>query len=271
MSREHAMPYTIGRWVAIGLLTVVALSGAAAPWLAPHDPAAQLDLVALKNASPSIAHLLGTDSFSRDVLSRALYGARTSLVIGLLGALIATAMAAVWGASAGWIRDGVGDAMMGGVDAVRAIPRKIVLLSTLLFFPQPSILTLAVLLGVTSWTATSRVIFVQMRVLRSREFVSSARAVGASPLRILAVHVVPHLLPSLGSASAILLADMLATEAGLSFIGLGVRPPEASWGSILQDGIPYLSSAWWVVATPCVLLVLTVLSVSRLADSKARP
>lgn len=251
----------------MGLLGAVALAGAAAPWLAPHDPAAQLDLVLLKNAPPSLAHWLGTDSYSRDVLSRAIYGARTSLVIGVLGALISTAIAAVCGASAGWLRDSFGDGMMGVVDIVRAIPRKIVLLATLLFFPQPTTLTLAVLLGVTSWTATSRVVFVQMRALKSREFVSSARAVGASPWRVLTRHVAPHLLPSLCSAGAMLLADILATEAGLSFIGLGVRPPQASWGSILQDGIPYLSSAWWVTATPCVLLVWTVLSVAHLADA----
>lgn len=259
--------WSAGTMAAVGILTVVALGAVAAPWLAPHDPAAQLDIVRLKSAPPSGAHPLGTDPFSRDMLSRALHGARTSLGIGLLGAALAAAIATLWGGIAGWLPDAPGDGMMALVDTIRAIPRKIVLLAALLFFPHPSALTLAILLGATSWTTTSRVVFVQVRLLGTREFITATRALGASPARVLARHVVPHLAGTIGAASALLVADMLAVEAGLSFLGLGVRPPDASWGSILQDGVPYLTSAWWVAATPCVLLVLTVLSVSRLADA----
>jgi peptide/nickel transport system permease protein len=110
-------------------------------------------------------------------------------------------------------------------------------------------------------------VFVQVRVMRAREFVVSARALGASPVRVLAHHVAPHVAGSLFAASAVLVADLLAVEASLSFLGLGVRPPAASWGSILQDGVPYLTSAWWVAAVPCLLLVATVLSVAHLADA----
>lgn len=259
--------WSAGTLMAIGVLTLIAVGGAAAPWLAPHDPAAQLDLVGLKHAPPGSAHLLGTDSFSRDLLSRALYGARTSLSIGVLGAALSAALATAWGLVAGWLPEGAGDGMMGLVDALRAIPRKVVLLAILLLVPQPSAVTLALLLGATSWTTMSRVVFVQVRVLRAREFVTSARALGASPAWILARHVAPHLAGTVAAASAVLVADMLAVEAGLSFLGLGVRPPAASWGSILQDGVPYLASAWWVAATPCVLLAATVLSVARVADA----
>jgi peptide/nickel transport system permease protein len=263
--------WSAGAAVAVGILGVVAVAAVAAPWLAPHDPAAQLDLVRLKNAPPSGAHPLGTDPFSRDLLSRALFGARTSLIIGLLGAALSTAVATAWGMIAGWLPETPADGMMGLVDALRAIPRKIVLLAALLFFPHPSALTLAILLGVTSWTTMSRVVFVQVRSLRARQFVTAAHALGASPARILARHVAPHLAGTIGAASALLVADMLAVEAALSFLGLGVRPPDASWGSILQDGVPYLASAWWIAATPCVLLVVTVLSVARLADAAGPP
>ena len=256
-----------GSVVAASVLLVVVVGGLLAPWLAPHAPEAQLDLVALKNAPPSLAHPLGTDSFSRDLLSRALYGARTSLSIGLLGALIATIIATAWGTLAGSLPERLGDSVMGLVDAVRAIPRKLVLLAILLFFPQPTTLTLALLMGAISWTTLSRLVFVQVRVIRAREFVASARALGASSTRVLTRHVAPHLAGSLLAASAMLVADLLAVEAGLSFLGLGVRPPAASWGSILQDGVPYLTTAWWVAATPCLLLVATVLSVAHLADS----
>lgn len=256
-----------GSAVAGAVLLLVAVAGAAAPWLAPHDPAAQLDLLRLKNAPPSGAHFFGTDPFSRDLLSRALYGARTSLSIGLLGAIVSTLIATAWGTIAGSLPERLGDAVMGVVDTFRAVPRKIVLLAILLFFPQPSTLTLAILLGVINWTTLSRVVFVQVRVVRAREFVVSARALGASSTRVLVRHVAPHLAGSLLAASAVLVADLLAVEASLSFLGLGVRPPAASWGSILQDGVPYLTTAWWVAAVPCVLLVATVLSVAHLADA----
>lgn len=259
--------WSAGTVAAIGILGLVAAAGAAAPWLAPHDPTVPLDLLLLKNAPPSGAHPLGTDPFSRDLLSRALYGARTSLSIGLLGAALATAVATAWGMLAGWLPDSLGDGMMGLVDVLRAIPQKIVLLAILLFFPHPSAFTLAILLGATSWTTMSRLVFVQVRLLRARQFVTAAHALGASPAGILARHVIPHLAGTVAAAGALLVADILAVEAGLSFLGLGVRPPHASWGSILQDGVPYLASAWWVAATPCALLVLTVLSVAHLADA----
>jgi peptide/nickel transport system permease protein len=256
-----------GTRAALALLAMVLASAVLAHWLAPYDPAAQLDIVALKNAPPGVAHPLGTDPFSRDVLSRLLFGARTSLLVGLLGALAAGIFATWWGLCAGWTHDRVGDAMMSVVDALRAMPRKIVLLATLLFVPHPSTVVLALLLGATSWPAMSRVVFVQTRALRARDFVASARALGAHPLRVMSRHALPHLVGTLAATSAVLVADLLAVEAGLSFLGLGVRPPEASWGSMLQDGVPYLSSAWWVVAAPCVLLVATVLCVARVADA----
>ncbi len=252
---------------ACAIFAMVVLASALAPWLAPHDPAAQLDVVLLKNAAPSWSHPLGTDPFSRDLLSRALFGARTSLIIGLVGAGIAAAIALLWGLAAGFGRRPVGDRMMSAVDALRAVPRKVVLLGAVMVVPQASSLLLAVLLGVTSWMALSQVICVQVRSLRTRDFILAAQAIGASPMRVMLQHLGPQMIGSVTAASALLLADMLALEAGLSFLGLGVRAPQASWGTMLQDGIPYLASAWWIAATPCVLLVLTVLSVARLADA----
>ncbi len=257
----------LSTWVPTLVLVAVVLGAVAAPWLAPFDPSAQLNLVALKNAPPSVAHWLGTDSFSRDVFSRSLFGARTSLQVGLVGALIAVIVATAWGAIAGLCRDVVGTRLMSAVDVVRAIPHKVIVLAVMLLVQHPTALVLAVLLGATSWTNISRVIFVQVRALRSREFVTAARAIGASPVRVMWRHVTPHLSGTVGASSAMLVADMLAAEAGLSFLGLGVRPPVASWGTMLQDGVPYLASAWWVAATPCVLLVVTVLSIARVADT----
>ena len=252
---------------ACGIVVLMVTASVLAPWLAPHDPAAQLDVVLLKNAAPSWSHPLGTDPYSRDLLSRALFGARTSLVIGIVGAGIAATLALLCGLSAGFVRRPIGDRMMSVVDAFRAVPRKVVLLAAVMLVPQASAFVLAVLLGVTSWMALSQVICVQVRSLRTRDFILAAHAIGASRMRLMLRHIGPQLIGSMTAASALLLADMLATEAGLSFLGLGVRAPVASWGTMLQDGVPYLASAWWITATPCVLLVLTVLSVARIADA----
>lgn len=257
----------VSSWIAALLLVLLLLAAIAAPWIAPFDPAAQLGLAVLKNAAPSLAHPFGTDSYSRDLLSRALHGARASLLIALVGTAVAGALALLCGVLAGGMGERTGDAVMSLIDAVRAIPRKIILLAILLFVPQPTLLTLALLLGATSWTALCRVVYVQVRELNTRDFVTSAFALGVPARRVLARHVVPHLAGTFAASSAVLLADMLAVEAGLSFLGLGVRPPQASWGSMLQDGIPYLGSAWWIAAVPSVLLVVTVLSLSQLADA----
>lgn len=253
--------------VAAIVLATIVIAGVCAPWLAPHDPLAQLDIIALKNRAPTFAFPLGTDPYSRDVLSRALFGARTSLLIGIVGAGVAVLLALAWGTCAGIANARAGDRLMRLVDALRALPRKIVLLAIMLVVPRASVLLLALLLGVTSWTALSHVIFVQVRAMRGRDFVTAAHALGASRRRVMFRHVAPQLVGTLTAASALLVADMLAVEAGLSFLGLGVRPPTASWGAMLQDGVPYLGSAWWIAATPCALLVVTVLCIARLADS----
>lgn len=243
------------------LLAIVAFAFVA-PWLAPYDPAAQLDLAALRNAPPSAAHWLGTDAFSRDVLSRALDGTRTSLAVAMAATTIALLAATMWSTLAGMLSTRMGDAMMATLDAVRAIPRPVLLLATLLFVSVSTPTAIAVVLGLTSWMGLARVLVVQVRQVRTREFVTAARAMGAAPLRVVMVHVLPHLTPTLASNGVLLVADLLAFEAAVSFLGLGVRPPRASWGSMLQDGVPTLATAWWTAAVPAGLLVTTVLLLS---------
>lgn len=251
---------------ATATLAVIVGAALAAPWIAPFDPATQLDIVALQNAPPSAAHPLGTDPYARDMLSRALHGGRVSLIVGAIGTLVASVLATAWGVVAGVSGPLVGGSMMACADALRAVPRKLVLLAVMLLVPHPSILVLALLLGAGSWSAVAQVVCAETRGVRARDFITAAHALGVSPQRLLLRHVAPHLLPVIGAASATLLADLLAVEAGLSFLGLGVRPPTPSWGSMLQDGVPYLGSAWWVAGVPCILLVITVHGVARIAD-----
>ena len=251
---------------AAAALVVIAAAGVLAPWLAPYDPAAQLDIVQLKNAAPSVTHWLGTDPYSRDILSRAVFGARTSLTVAALATLLATIIGCAWGVWAASVRESLGDALMSVVDVMRSVPRVLLFLAVAVLLGPLSATTLALMLGTTAWTGTSRLVYVLVREVSARPFVEAARSIGASQWRLLRRHVAPQLLSPVAASGALLLADILAVESGLSFIGLGVRPPAASWGGMLQDGLPYLRSAWWLTAVPSALLIATVLSAAGIAD-----
>jgi peptide/nickel transport system permease protein len=251
---------------ASGILALIVLAAVLAPWLAPYDPSAQLDIVQLKNTAPSLAHLFGTDPYSRDVFSRAVFGARTSLAVAALATLLATVVGCLWGACAASVRDDVGDALMSVVDVMRSIPRVLLFLSVSVLLGPLDATALAVVLGATAWMGTSRLVYVLVRDISARPFVEAARATGAPASRLFMRHVMPHLRHPVAASGALLLADILAVEAGLSFIGLGVRPPGASWGNMLQDALPYMRTAWWLTAVPSLLLIGTVLSAAGVAD-----
>jgi peptide/nickel transport system permease protein len=267
--RAPAAPEPIMKRATAVLLVIVA-GAVLAPWLAPFDPAAQLDIVQLKNGVPSAAHWFGTDPYSRDVLSRALFGARTSLSVALIATVIATIVGGAWGICAATVSDRVGDVLMSVVDIVRSLPRVLLFLGVAVLAGPLSAVTLAMVLGATAWTGTSRIVYVLVREISARPFVEAARSIGASRWRLMQRHIMPQLLNPIVASGALLLADILAVEAGLSFIGLGVRPPGASWGGMLQDGLPYLRSAWWLTAVPSTLLIATVLSAAGIADRLER-
>jgi len=251
---------------ALALLATFALLALLAPLVAPYDPLAQPDPVALQNRPPSWAHPLGTDPFSRDVLSRVLYGARVSLGVGVLAAVLSTTLGAAYGAIAAWVGGLADSAMMRLVDACLGIPRVLVLLAVVALWGRVSTLALVLLLAGTGWFATSRLARAEVRALRERDFVHAARALGTSEPRLLVRHVAPHLVPPLLVAATLAVGNVIALEAGLSYLGLGVQPPAASWGSVMQDGADYVTTAWWTTAAPGVLIVLTVLAVNILGD-----
>ena len=256
---------------AVGVLLVITAAGVLAPWLAPYDPTAQLDIVQLKNSAPSMTHWFGTDPYSRDILSRVVFGARTSLTVAALATVLATIIGCAWGVCAASVSDRAGDVLMSVVDVVRSVPRVLLFLTVAVILGPLGTVTLSLVLGATAWTGTSRLVYVLVREVRARPFVEAAASIGAAPWRLLQRHVMPQLVNPVAAAATLLLADILAVEAGLSFIGLGVRPPQASWGSMLQDGLPYMRSAWWITAAPCLLLIATVLSAGAIADGLERP
>ncbi len=252
--------------LAAGTLAALGMCALLAPLLAPYDPARQLDLATLTNAAPSAAHPFGTDPFSRDVLSRTLYAARTSLGVATLGAVVATAIGVAIGGVAGALGGAPDRALMRTVDAVLGVPRILLLLAVIALWAHVSSPTLALVLGLTAWPGTSRLVRARLASVRRAEFIEAAHALGASRTRVLLRHMPPHVLGTIGVSATLLFGELLALEAGLSFLGLGVRPPEASWGSMVQDGASYVADAPWTVAAPTLCVVAAVLAASVLGD-----
>ena len=253
--------------IAAGVLTVIIVVALLAPLFSPYDPIAQPDIIGLKSAAPSLSHPFGTDSFSRDVLSRCIYGARISLSVAALATTIAITLGTFYGAVAGYVGGAVDAAMMRFVDALLAIPRVLLLIAILALWNGLPLWLLIVVLGVTGWFGLSRMVRAQVLSLREMDFVTAARAVGASGPRILLRHILPNVLPTIIVAATLGIGHVIILEAGLSYLGLGVQPPSASWGSIIQDGADQIGSAWWISLFPGLLIVTTAIACNSLGDA----
>ena len=253
--------------IAIVVLLIVALSALFAPLLAPYDPTAQLDIVRLPSQPPSFAHPLGTDPYSRDVLSRLLYGSRISLAVGLGAVLLAMSFGIAVGAVAGFVGGTVDAVLMRFVDAALSIPRLLVLIMVASLWGSLGLLPLTLLMAGTGWFAVSRLVRAETLALREREFIVAARALGASPMRILVRHVLPNVAAPALVAATLGIANVILLEAGLSYLGIGVRPPTASWGAIIQDGAERVSDLWWLTLFPGLAILVTVFACNALGDA----
>ena len=253
--------------IALVILGLIVLIGALAPMIAPYDPAAQPDIVALKSLPPSLAHPFGTDPYSRDVLSRVIYGARLSLTIGLLATLVSLTLGVFYGAVAGYAGGLVDGVMMRLLDALLAIPRLLLLLGILVAWPQFSVGALILFLGLTGWFGLSRIVRGQVLALKHAEFVTAAHALGATRGRILMRHLLPNLISPIVVAATLGVAHVIVLEAGLSYLGIGVPQPLASWGNIIQDGADQVATLWWMSLFPGLFMVLTVMTLNVLGES----
>jgi peptide/nickel transport system permease protein len=263
--------YKENRTAVLGLVVVVTfyLAALLTPFLAPFDPAHQAAYqggeVGLRNLFLSSQHLLGTDYLGRDVFSRILYGARISLSIGFLAVTISITIGALLGAVAGYLGGWVDLVVTRFADTVLAFPR-IVLVMVLVALFQPSIFLIVAVLSLTQWPSATRIVRGEVLALREREFVEAARALGFSTPRIIFRHILPNAAPPLIVAASLGIGNTIVLEAGLSFLGMGLQAPTASWGIMVAEGRNYLLDAWWVATFPGLAIVLVVLSFNLVGD-----
>ena len=256
--------------VVFGVIVILlAIAGAIfASALAPFDPNAQMfDGLTLEGAPlpPGGAYPLGTDLLGRDLFSRLLYGARTSLVIGIVANGAAVLIGALVGVTAGFFRGWVGAALMGFTDLMMAFPALLLAIVLAAIF-QPSLWIVALVIAMVNWVQVARVIYTETTALAEREFVQATRAMGASNARILSRHMLPHLLPTMIVWGTLGISTTVLLEATLSFLGIGVQPPTASWGNIIFENQTYFQTAPWLVFIPGAAIVLLALAFNLVGD-----
>ena len=248
------------------VLASLVTAALAAPWLAPHAPD-HLDL-SIRRAAPSATHWFGTDELGRDVLARVLYGARVSLAVGLLSALVAGASGIAIGGVAGYAGGATDAVLMRATDGVLAVPR-LPLLMIVAVVAQPSVPMLIVLIGLAGWMETARVVRAEFNALGGRGFVESAKAAGAGHLRVLVRHLLPNAAQAVAVSLTLAVARGILLESALSFFGVGVQPPQASWGNMLYQAQASLGTEPWLALAPGVFILMTTVSVNVVGDRLA--
>ena len=269
-------------------LTLIVLASILGPWLSPYSLS---EVSAARLAPPSFSHWLGTDLHGRDLLTRLLYGGRISLLVGLVGATVSLLVGVTYGLISGYLGGRTDNAMMRFVDILYALPRIILVIVLITLFDlklkqlldgtflsslasHARLLLLFVGLGLVEWLTLARIVRAQVLSIKERPFVLSARLIGQSTPTILFRQILPQVLPIVLTYLTLSLPAVILEESFLSFLGLGVQAPLASWGTLLADGAALLNpiqSPWWCVLFPALLLALTLLILNFLGDQLRQP
>jgi peptide/nickel transport system permease protein len=262
--------FAANRIALFGLVLIAVIVGAAlfAPWLAPYPPNEQFfEGLTLEGAPlpPNADFWLGTDQLGRDLLSRLIYGARTSLVVGVLANGVAVLLGTVLGVTAGYARGVVGSVIMRFTDLMMAFPALLLAIALAAIF-QPSLLIVALVIAMVNWVQIARVVYTETTALAERDYIEACRALGANWPRILFRHIVPHLVPTVLVYATLGIATTVLLEATLSFLGIGVRPPEPSWGNIIYENQTYFATAPWLVFIPGAAILLLALAFNLVGD-----
>ena len=253
----------------LAVVLVVVVLALAAPLIAPFNPDEQMfDGLTLEGAPmpPGGQFLLGTDTLGRDLFSRMLYGARTSLIIGLVANGIAVAIGLFVGIVAGYMRGFMGNVLMRFTDLMMAFPALLlaIVLAALL---RPSLWIVAMVIALVNWVQVARIVYTETRGLVERDFILAQRSLGAGHGRILLLHVLPHLIPTAIVWGTLGIATTVLLEATLSFLGIGVQPPQPSWGNIIFESQSYFQAAPWLVFFPGMVILLTALAFNLVGDA----
>ncbi|MER9842860.1 ABC transporter permease [Mesorhizobium australicum] len=259
------------RLALLGLVIVaIVVAGAIlAPWLTGYDPNDQMfDGLTIEGSPlpPSAKFWLGTDLLGRDLLTRILHGARTSLIIGIVANGVALFIGTLVGVTAGYFRGWIGGALMRFTDLMMAFPALLLAICLAAVF-QPSLWIVAMVIALVNWVQTARVIYTETSSLAEREFIDAERTIGASAPRILFRHILPHLLPTIIVWGTLGISTTVLLEATLSFLGIGVRPPTASWGNIIFENQTYFQAAPWLVFFPGAAILALALAFNLIGDA----
>ncbi|MFK5635870.1 MULTISPECIES: ABC transporter permease [unclassified Ornithinimicrobium] len=255
-------------WLAMSALAVVVLFvlvGMFAPWISPQDPNLQ-DLAGRLQPPLSEGHLLGTDGLGRDVLSRLIHGTRISLIVGFSAVLLSAVIGIAVGLVSGYVGGWVDSLLMRIVDAWLAFPFLLLAIAIVAVLGR-GLDNIVIALVITGWVLYARLVRGETLSLREREFVLSARGLGASPMTIMLKHILPNCMAPILVVATLEVGVVIVTEASLSFLGLGASASEPSWGAMLSDGRAYLTRAWWLATLPGLAIFGIVLAVNILGDS----
>lgn len=255
--------------LALGIIVLVMVLAVFAPWIAPHAPDAQpFDGLSPDGAPlpPSMQYWFGTDTLGRDLLSRLLFGARTSLLIGLVSNGVAVVIGMIVGIVAGYTSGFFGNLLMRFTDLMMAFPALLlaIVLAALL---HPSLWIVAMVIALVNWVQVARIVYTETRGLVARDFITAQESLGASHMRILLQHIAPHLVSTAIVWGTLGIATTVLLEATLSFLGVGVQPPQPSWGNIIYESQSYFQSAPWLVFVPGAIILATALSFNVVGDS----
>ncbi|MGJ5135583.1 ABC transporter permease [Bradyrhizobium oligotrophicum] len=251
-------------WLGALLLALIIVVAVLAPLIAPHDPLEQNIVARLE--PPSAEFLFGTDNYGRDVLSRLIYGARISLMVGFVAILIAMTIGCTIGIVAGYVGGALDQLVMGVLDVMLSFPALLLGLMIAAMLGA-SLQNLIIAIAITEIAPFARVARAPTIALKQQDFVIAGRALGFGPARIMGVHILPNLISDVVVMSSLWMASAIRTEASLSFIGLGVPPPTPTWGSMIREGFDNILDAWWLAVFPSLAILLTVLALNLLGDA----
>ena len=251
------------------VVAIVLLAAIFAPWIVHFSPNDQLaDGLSLEGAPlpPGNGHLFGTDTLGRDLFARVLFGARTSLIIGLVANGVAVAIGLLVGLLAGYLRGTAGNLLMRFTDLMMAFPA-LLLAIALAALLKPSLWIVAMVIALVNWVQVARIVYTETRGLVERDFIVAERSLGAGNSRIILFHILPHLMPTAIVWGTLGIATTVLLEATLSFLGIGVQPPQPSWGNIIFESQSYFQDAPWLVFIPGAIILATALSFNLIGDA----